>query len=134
MDLLPLYVGKDILSIIKSFIDDDEWYYLTNNWEAIEYPIDFAIVANKISLLYWCFQTNTPNRNDLLYAATDASYNGHNDMVKFLVSKGCVMTRVCYVHAHERGDGDMIKWLWENDCPIDADYVMDILNKYDLDM
>ena len=52
----------------------------------------------------------------------------------FLISKGRVLTRVCYVHAHKRGDGDMIKWLWENDCPIDADYVMDILNKYDLDM
>lgn len=132
MNLLITYIGKDILTIIKNYFDNDEWYYLNNEWEKIEFIMDFAVETNRMSLLQWCHEKKTPLGRDNYLLPIEAITNGNFEMLKFLVNIGCKLTKLIYIHAHERGCSEIVKWAWENNCPIEEDYVMDILKEYNL--
>ena len=61
MEILRLLLGDDITTVVKSFLDSDEWHYLNDNWKLIKYPTIFAVSNNKQDLFDLLVQKTNSN-------------------------------------------------------------------------
>ena len=53
MNILESHIGKDIMTIICGYFDNNEWYYLNNTWELIKEPMNYAAINGYLDLMKW---------------------------------------------------------------------------------
>lgn len=123
MELLRTVLGDDIVTVVKSFLDNDEWNYLNDDWELIkEIPV-FATRTGRLDLLIWDKKTG---KSYLRYTGEKggpffdgrmsifAAANGHLEILKWLKENGDHWTIATCSVAAANGQLKVLKWLVEN--------------------
>lgn len=57
---LKTYIGNDIITVVKSLLDNNEWHYLNDNWKLIKNSVNYSAENGKLDLMKWARENGCP--------------------------------------------------------------------------
>lgn len=66
MDILKSYIGNDIMSIVKLFLESEDWFYLNNKWGCMRDPYQYGIKYGILKLVIYG-EENYMDMDDYFY-------------------------------------------------------------------
>lgn len=126
MNNLQTNLGIDITSVVKTFLFEDEWYYMCNKWDLIKSPVNLSLKISDIKLLQWyqndlqlrCRKFGKVERDHFNHKkCSDITQPMNIKIIDFFLENNYAsFWRCCQVIRHN--NLDIIKHLRKKGCPL----------------
>ena len=116
---LKSHLGPTIVDfIVRPFLGDQEWFYLTGAWDSIgKDVVSFSAKTGKLDLLQWARKHHRYPWGD--WVCSMAAENGHLEVLKWARENGCPWSVWTCSWAARNGHLEILKWARENGCQWD---------------